>query len=277
MTQFTGRTALVTGAARGQGRSHAIRLAQEGADIVALDICTALDSPGYSGATKEDLADTVKAVEHLGRKVFATEADVRDFGALQSSIDEAVAELGTIDIVSANAGIIGPGAMTWELDPAQWREVIDINLTGCFNTARAVVPQMLEAGNGGSIIFTSSAVGIRAIENCSDYVASKFGVIGLTKAMALELGRHKIRVNAVCPTMVGTDMMWNDTMYKLFRPDLEHPTLEDVTPTFSAYNLLGTPWVETGDVSEALVWLASDAARYLTGVALPVDAGTTLM
>lgn len=277
MPQFTGRNALVTGAARGQGRSHAIRLAEEGADVVLLDVCGDLESPAYAGATESDLAETAKAVEHTGRKAHIAIVDVRDIDALQKAVDSAVDELGAIDIVSANAGIIGPGAMTWEMDPAQWREVMDINLTGCFNTARVVIPQMLAAGNGGSITFTSSAVGIRAIENCSDYVASKFGVIGLMKALALELGRHKIRVNALCPTMVGTDMMWNEGMYKLFRPDIDRPTLEDVTPVFEAYNLLGTPWVETADVTEALVWLASDSARYLTGVALPVDAGTTLM
>lgn len=138
--------------------------------------------------------------------------------------------LGPIDIVSVNAGIFGQGSMAWNMDPEQWREVIDINLTGAFNTVRAVLPQMLQAGNGGSIAFTSSSVGIRAVENLSDYVASKFGVIGLMKTLALELGRHKVRVNAVCPTMVGTDMIWNDRLYKMFRPDLQHPGLLTSNP-----------------------------------------------
>jgi (+)-trans-carveol dehydrogenase len=277
MTQFLGRTALVTGAARGQGRSHAVRLAQEGANVAVLDICRDLESPAYPGATESDLAETVKAIEHAGRTAFARAADVRDPEELQRFVDEAVDALGPIDIVSVNAGIFGPGSMTWDVDPKQWREVIDVNLTGSFNTARAVVPQMLHADNGGSIIFTSSALGIRAVENCSDYVASKAGVIGLMKTLALELGRHKIRVNAVCPTMVGSDMIWNDRLYELFRPDLEHPSLADVEPALRANTLLDTPWVETGDVSEAIVWLASDAARYVTGVVLPVDAGTSLL
>jgi (+)-trans-carveol dehydrogenase len=277
MTQFLGRTALVTGAARGQGRSHAIRLAQEGANVVLLDICRDLDSPAYPGATESDLADTVKAVEHAGRVALACVVDVRDYQQLQCHIDDAVDALGPIDIVSVNAGIFPPGAKSWELDPAQWREVIDINLTGPFNTARAIVPQMLHAGKGGSITFTSSAVGIRAVQNCADYVASKAGVIGLTKTMALELGQHKVRVNALCPSIVGTDMIWNDSLYELFRPDLEHPTLADVEPVFKANTALGIPWVEPTDVSEALVWLASDAARYVTGVVLPLDAGTTLL
>jgi NAD(P)-dependent dehydrogenase (short-subunit alcohol dehydrogenase family) len=185
--------------------------------------------------------------------------------------------LGAIDIVSINAGIFPPGAKTWELSPKQWREVMDVNLTGCFNTARAVVPQMLQAGKGGSVIFTSSAVGVRPVENCSDYVASKAGVIGLMKVMALELGRHKIRVNAVCPSIVGTDMIWNDALYALFRPDMEHPTLADVEPLLRANTVLDTPWVDPIDVSEAVVWLASDAARYVTGIVLPIDAGTTLL
>jgi (+)-trans-carveol dehydrogenase len=277
MLQLLGRTALVTGAARGQGRSHAIRLAREGANVVLLDICRDLDSPAYPGATESDLADTVKAVEHAGRTAFSRIVDVRDYQALQRHIDDAASTLGPIDIVSVNAGIFPPGVKSWDLDPGQWREVIDINLTGAFNTARAVVPQMLQAGNGGSIIFTSSAVGVRAVQNCADYVASKAGVIGLMKTMALELGQHKIRVNAVCPSIVGTDMIWNDQLYQLFRPDLERPELADVEPLFRANTALDIPWVEPADVSEAIVWLASDAARYVTGVVLPVDAGTILL
>ena len=277
MSQFLGRTALVTGAARGQGRAHAIRLAQEGANVAVLDICRDLDSPTYPGATESQLADTVKAIEHAGRAAFARTADVRDYEELQRFIAEAVDVLGPIDIVSVNAGIFGQGSVAWDMDPEQWREVIDINLTGAFNTVRAVVPQMLQAGNGGSIAFTSSAGGIRAVQNLSDYVASKFGVIGLMKTMALELGRHKIRVNAVCPTMVGTDVIFNDRLYELCRPDLQRPSLADVEPVWRANTVLNTPWVEAGDVSEAVVWLASDAARYVTGVVLPVDAGMTLL
>jgi SDR family mycofactocin-dependent oxidoreductase len=277
MTQFLGRTALVTGAARGQGRSHAIRLADEGANVAILDICGDLKSPAYPGATESDLADTVRAIERTGRAAFARITDVRDYDELQRHIDDAVDQLGPIDIVSVNAGIFPPGAKTWELSPEQWREVIDVNLTGCFNTARAVVPQMRQAGKGGSVIFTSSAVGVRAVENCADYVASKAGVIGLMKVMALELGRDKIRVNAVCPSIVGTDMIWNDSLYALFRPDLAHPTIADVEPLFRANTVLDTPWVDPIDVSEAVVWLASDAARYVTGIVLPVDAGTILL
>jgi NAD(P)-dependent dehydrogenase (short-subunit alcohol dehydrogenase family) len=209
-----------------------------------LDICRDLDSPTYPGATESDLAETVKAIEHADRAAFARTADVRDYEELQRFVAEAVDVLGPIDIVSVNAGIFGPGSTTWDIDPKQWREVIDINLTGAFNTVRAVLPQMLQAGNGGSIVFTSSAVGIRAVENLSDYVASKFGVIGLMKTMALELGRHKVRVNAVCPTLVGTDMIFNEGLYELFRPDLQHPSLADVEPVWRANNVLNTPWVE---------------------------------
>ncbi|MBB5167545.1 mycofactocin-coupled SDR family oxidoreductase [Mycobacterium sp. AZCC_0083] len=276
MPQFLGRTALVTGAARGEGRSHAVRLPAEGADVAVLDICRHLDSATYPGPSETDLGDTVAAIEQEDRAAFARTVDVRDEQSVQCYVDDAVAALGSVDIVSVNAGIFGPGSPTWDVEINQWREVIDINLTGAFTTARAVLPQMIRAGNGGAIVFTSSAVAIRAVENCADYVASKAGVIGLMKAMALELGRHEIRVDALCPTLVDTHMILNEPLYRLFRPDLERPGLADVEPLFRANNVLDTPWVEPRDVSEAVVWLASEAARYVTGVALPVDAGMSL-
>jgi SDR family mycofactocin-dependent oxidoreductase len=276
MPQFLGRTALVTGAARGQGQSHAIRLAEEGATVAVLDICRDLDSTAYPGPTETDLSETVQAIEEKGSAAFARTVDVRDDQALQRFVDDAVAALGPIDIVSVNAGIFGPGSPTWEVDIKQWREVIDINLTGAFNTVRAVMPHMIRAGNGGAIVFTSSALAPRAVENCADYIASKAGVIGLMQTMALELGRHKIRVNAVCPSIVGTHMIHNDGVYGQFRPDLEKPGLADVEPIFRSMHILDTPWVEPRDVSEALIWLVSDAARYVTGTLLPVDAGKIL-
>ena len=276
MTQFHGRTAFVTGAARGQGRSHAVRLAEEGADVAVLDICRDLNSTAYPGPSQTDLDETVQAIEQTGRTAFARIVDVRDHQSLQCFVDDTVAALGPIDIVSVNAGIFGPGSPAWEVDIDQWREVIDVNLTGAFNTARAVVPQMIHAGSGGSIVFTSSAIAIRAVENYADYIASKAGVIGLMKSMARELGQYKIRVNAVCPTVVQTDMVLNERLYRLFRPDLDNPTLDDVEPIFRTLNVLDAPGVEPRDVSEAIVWLTSEAARHLTGVALPVDAGDTL-
>lgn len=277
MTQLLGRTALVTGAARGQGRSHAIRLAQEGANVVLLDACHDLVSPDHTGEMKSELADTVKAVEHAGRAAFSCLVDLRDCRETQRHIDNAVDALGAIDIVAVNAGVFPPGAKCWELDPAKWREVIDVNLTGSFNTARAVVPRMVQAGIGGSIIFTSSAVAIRPVQNWSHYVASSAGLIGLMKTMALELGHHNIRVNAVCASAAGTDTLWDDRLYEIFPPDLKYPRLADVEPVFQANTALGVPWVEPGDVSEAVVWLASNAARHVTGVVLPVDAGTALL
>src|SRR5262249_48961964 len=193
----------VTGAARGQGRSHAIRLAMEGANVVLLDTCRDLDSPAYPGATESELADTVKAVEQTGRVALARIVDVRDYQQLQRHIDDAVDALGPIGIVSVNAEMFPPGARSLELGSEQWREVIEVNLTGSCNTVRAVVQQMVQAGKGGSIIFTCSAVGIRAVQKRADYVASKAGVIGLTKTMALVLGQHRIRFNALWPSMVG--------------------------------------------------------------------------
>jgi SDR family mycofactocin-dependent oxidoreductase len=276
VTQFLGRTALVTGAARGQGRSHAIRLAEEGADVAILDICADLSSTGYPGPSQADLAETAKAIEATGRAAFANTVDVREHVSLQRFVDDATVAIGPINIVSVNAGIFGYGAPIWDVEFDHWREVIDINLSGAFNSVRAVVPQMIRAGKGGSIVFTSSAIAIRPVENCAGYIASKAGVIGLMKAMARELGRHKIRVNAICPTVAHTEMTLNDRMYRLFRPDLDQPQLDDVEPIFRALNVLDTPWVEPRDISEAILWLASDAARYVTGVALPVDAGDTL-
>jgi (+)-trans-carveol dehydrogenase len=270
-----GKVAFITGAARGQGRSHAVRLAQEGADIIAVDICAQIDSVPYPMATPDDLAQTVKEVEALDRRIIATQADVRDYDALKAALDDGVARLGRLDIVSANAGILSFGQAD-ELAEQTWRDMTDTNLTGVWHTAKASIPHMIQGGRGGSIIITSSAAGLKGYLNIGHYVSAKHGLVGLMRTLALELAPHMIRVNSLHPTQVNTDMIMNEATWKLFCPDLEHPTIEDFVAASQATNALPIPWVESVDVSNALLFLASDEARYVTGVTLPVDAGTTL-
>jgi SDR family mycofactocin-dependent oxidoreductase len=272
MGRVEGKVALVTGAARGQGRSHALRLAQEGAEIIAVDICQSLDSVPYPGATSEDLAQTAKLVEDLDRRVLTREADVRDSGAMDSLVADAVSEFGHIDIVCANAGIAS-SAPAWELTDEVWDEMIDINLTGVWKSVKAAIPQMIQQGTGGSIVITSSTAGLVGFGNLAHYTAAKHGVVGLMKVLAIELAQHSIRVNTVHPTTVDTPMIDNVAIRKLFLPDLEAPTKDDASGLMKAMNALPIPWVEAVDISNAVLYLASDESRYVTGIQLPVDAG----
>jgi (+)-trans-carveol dehydrogenase len=267
-----GKVAFITGAARGQGRSHAIRLAEEGADIIAVDICDQVGSVPYPMATPEDMAETVKEVEALDRRIVATQADVRDYGALKKALDDGVAKLGRLDIVSANAGISSVGAAV-DLPEQTWQDMQDINLTGVWHTAKAAIPHLIAGGRGGVIVLTSSAAGLMAYPNVAHYVSAKHGVVGLMRTLALELAPHMIRVNSLHPTQVNTEMIMNEPTWKLFSPDIEHPTIEDFGPISQSMNALPIPWVEPVDISNALLFLASDEARYITGVTLPVDAG----
>ncbi|MGY1690831.1 mycofactocin-coupled SDR family oxidoreductase [Geodermatophilus sp. SYSU D01105] len=276
MGRVEGKVAFITGAARGQGRSHAIRLAEEGADIIAVDLCAQVDTVPYPMATPEDLAETVEAVEALDRRIVATQADVRDLGAIRAVVDQGVAELGRLDIVSANAGIASTGTTTSDISEESWADMVDINLTGVWHTTKACVPHMVEAGNGGSIVLTSSAAGLMAYPGIGHYVAAKHGVVGLMRTLALELAPHMIRVNSIHPTQVDTDMIQNETIWGLFAPDDPHPSREAFAPVSQEMNALPIPWVEARDISNALLFLASDEARYITGVALPVDAGAVI-
>ena len=272
-----GKVAFITGAARGQGRSHAITLAREGADIIAVDLCAQIGSVPYPMATPQDLAQTVKEVEATGRRIVATVADVRDYDALKDALDDGVAQLGRLDIVSANAGITSYGRAQ-ELPEQTWQDVIDVNLTGEWHAAKAAIPHLRAGGRGGSIILTSSAAGLKATPNVGHYVAAKHGVVGLMRTLALELAPDFIRVNSIHPTNVDTDMIQNSPTYELFAPDLPTAELtrETMIPRYEALNALPIPWVEPADISNAVLWLASDEARYVTGVTLPVDAGATI-
>jgi SDR family mycofactocin-dependent oxidoreductase len=270
-----GKVAFVTGAARGQGRSHAVRLAQEGADIIAIDICSEIRGLAYPPATPEDLAETVAQVEGLDRRIVARKADVRDVEALRVALDEGVAQLGRLDIVVANAGIGSLPYPAIEIEDSIWQDMVDITLTGAWNTCRAAVPHLIRGGRGGAIVITSSAAALKGYANIAHYVSAKHGLVGLVRTLAAELGPHGIRVTNIAPTQVATDMILNQATYKLFVPDKEAPTREDFAQVSEAMHMLPTPWVEPIDVSNAVLFLASDEARYITAITLPVDAGVT--
>ena len=273
--RVAGKVAFITGAARGQGRSHAIRLAQEGADIIAVDLCGPMASVEYPLSSADDLAETARRVESLDRRVVAMQADVRDPGSLERALAQGVDELGRLDIVSANAGILSAGSVA-DLSELAWREMIDVNLSGVWRTAKAAIPHLIAGGRGGSMILTSSVAGLKSYANIAHYVAAKHGVTGLMRTLAVELAPYNIRVNSLHPTQVDTDMIQNDIMYRLFCPDLEQPTRADFAAASRATGLLPVDWLETADVSNALLFLASDEARYITGTALPVDAGALI-
>ncbi|WP_138758175.1 mycofactocin-coupled SDR family oxidoreductase [Modestobacter altitudinis] len=271
-----GKVAFITGAARNQGRSHALRLAQEGADIIAVDIAGPVESiQMYPPATEEDLAETVRQVEALDRRIVATKADVRDSGALKAAVDDGVAQLGRLDIVLGNAGVfeIQPAL---ELTDDAWREMIDINLTGVWNTCKAALPHLVEGGRGGAIVLTSSTAGLKGTPNTIHYTAAKHGVVGIMRTLANEFAAHSIRVNSVHPTGVDTVMIQNQKTWGLFAPDDPAPSREKAEPIFQSTNALPIPWVEPVDISNAILFLVSDEARYITGVTLPVDAGYTV-
>jgi SDR family mycofactocin-dependent oxidoreductase len=275
--RMQGKVAFVTGAARGMGRSHAVRLAEEGADIIALDICADIDTVRrfYPGATPADLDETVRLVEATGAGIVAVQADVRDLAAVEAAVSEGVSRFGRLDTVVANAGIFNSARPTHKVAPAAWADIVGVNLTGVWHTCRAATPYLIERG-GGSMILISSTGGLKGTPHAGPYSATKHGVVGLMRSIALELGQYRIRVNTVHPTGVATDMIHNRAAFKLFLPDVAEPTLEQAAAAFQSTNALPIPWVEPIDVSHAVLYLASDEARYVTGTELKVDAGYTL-
>lgn len=276
MGRVEGKVAVITGAARGQGRAHAVRLAEEGADIIAIDIARQIETVPYAMATSEDLAETARRVKSLGRQVVTAAVDVRDFEGLREAFDEGVRQLGRLDIVCANAGIYahGPGESYSE---AEWDDIMDVNAKGVWHTAKAALPHLRAAG-GGSIIITSSAAGVKAFQNSLHYVASKHAAVGIMRGLALQLSPEFIRVNAILPTNVDTPMIHNPSVWGLVGPDLapEERNKETLAERYAVLNSLPIAWVEPVDISNAVLWLASDEARYVTGITLPVDAGCTL-
>jgi len=274
--RLQGKVAFISGAARGQGRAHAVRMAEEGADIIAFDAAGPVPSQGAPAASVADLDETVRQVEKLDRRIVAHRADASDLDAVTAVLDQGLTEFGRIDIVVANAGVQGNPAPIAQTSAEEWQGVLATNLTGVFNTVRAAVPHLIDGGRGGSISLVSSSIALRAQPGLGPYGSAKTGVIGLMRALALELGEHSIRVNSIHPTTVNTPMLINDINFRLFRPDLENPRLEDVIPVYRTLNVLPVPWVEAEDIANAVIFLASDEGRYITGVALPVDAGYAL-
>jgi (+)-trans-carveol dehydrogenase len=272
-----GKVAFVTGAAIGQGRSHAVRLAQEGADIIAIDVCKPIvENTTIPAATPEDLAETADLVKAHNRRIFTAEVDVRDYDAMKAAVDAGVEQLGRLDIIVANAGIGNGGDTLDQCSEHDWQEMIDINLSGVWKSVKAGVPHLIAGGNGGSIVLTSSVGGLKAYPHCGNYVAAKHGVVGIMRSFAVELGQHMIRVNSVHPTHVSTGMIMNEGTWKMFRPDLENPGPDDMAPICQMFHTLPIPWVDPIDISNAVLFFVSDEARYITGVTLPIDAGSCL-
>ncbi|TQS42629.1 mycofactocin-coupled SDR family oxidoreductase [Cryptosporangium phraense] len=268
MGRVEGKVAFITGAARGQGRSHALRLAEEGADIIAVDLCGPVRGVPYAASTPDDLAETVKLVEALDRRIIATQVDTRDRDALKAAIDDGVAELGKLDIVVANAGICIIGG--WDqITPEVWQDTLDVNLTGTWNTVQLAAPHLV-ANGGGSIIMTSSAAGLKGLPFLTPYVASKFAVTGLGKAFAHELAEHNIRVNTLHPTGVDTPMGSSEGTSAFGDLLAAHPKLGGMLA-----NSLPVEVTDPRDQSNAVLFLASDESRYVTALSMTVDAGNT--
>jgi SDR family mycofactocin-dependent oxidoreductase len=271
-----GKVAFVTGAARGQGRSHALRLAEEGADIIAVDLCHDIDSIGYPMARPEDLDDTAKLIEKTGRRAVIAQADVRDAGQLSEALQRGMAEFGRLDIVVAQAGVAG---MAGDPPLQAWRDVIETNLIGTINAIHVALPRL---GEGASIIATGSTAALMdfakkdtpgADPGGMAYVTSKRLLSHFVHDLSTELAPRGIRANVIHPTNCNTDMLQSDPMYRQFRPDLEQPTRDDAEPLFAIQQAMPIRYVEPQDISNAVLWLASDEARYVTGMQLRVDGG----
>lgn len=272
--RVAGKVALVTGAARGIGRAQAVRFAQEGADVIAVDLCGPVETVLTPPSSAADLAETARLVRETGRRIETFEVDVRDRAALGAAVDAGVAAFGGLDIVCATAGITS-AAPALELTEQAWNTMLDVNLTGVWQTCAVSAPHLIERG-GGAMILTSSIAGLRGLVGVAHYTAAKHGVVGLMRSMAKELALHNVRVNTVHPTNVDTPMIQNDAVRAKFRPDLDRPpTREEFAESAVTMNMLAIPWVEPVDVANAALFLASDEARYITAVSLPVDAGST--
>ncbi|NLU65332.1 mycofactocin-coupled SDR family oxidoreductase [Rhodococcus sp. HNM0563] len=265
--RFESKVVFITGAARGQGRAEAVRFAQEGADIIAVDACSEFSSTAYAGATRDDLDETVRLVEATGRRIVATVADVRDFDSLSQALAAGVETFGRLDVVIANAGICS-GGLSWEISLEQWKETVDVNLTGVFHTAKAAVPHLLATGDGGSIVFTSSVSGIKGTPFTGHYAATKHGIVGLAKTMANELGEHRIRVNTVHPAGVETGMTVSDL----------HPLIAKYASTLGPIYMNSLPYqiLQADDVASVVAWVCSDEAKYITGAQVPIDLGNLI-
>jgi len=272
MGRVDGKVAVITGAARGQGRAHAVRLAEEGADIIALDIGGQIDTVPYELGSDEDLNETKQLVEETGRRAVIAHADVRSRDDMERAVQQGLREFGRLDIVIANAGIWS-SAPFLEMSDELYHDMIDVQLHGTYNTCKATLPTLVEQGQGGSVIFINSTAGMTGFPNQAHYNAAKHGAIGLMRSLANEFASDFIRVNSIHPSSTFTQMINNPAIWKVYAPGVDNPTENDFGETFKQANLLPIPWAEPVDIANAVLWLASDESRYVTGVTLPVDAG----
>ncbi|TDD90523.1 NAD(P)-dependent oxidoreductase [Saccharopolyspora karakumensis] len=275
MAKLDGKVAFVTGVARGQGRSHALTLAREGAAIIGIDICQQIDTVPYAMSTPNDLEETVRLVEEAGGKIHVQQADIRDLDAVKGAVDGGMDLFGRLDVVVANAATINGLGPLWEIPEQEFRDQWEVNVGGAWHTIKATVPTLLEQGEGGSIILTASMVGLASETNIGHYSASKYGVIGLMKNLSVELAPHSVRVNTVCPTAVNTPMIMHEEFYSLFSGGTGN-RLEDALPAMQGLNALPVPFLEPSDVSKTVLYLACDDSRYVTGTNAVVDAGALL-
>jgi len=272
MGQLDGQVAFITGLARGQGRSHALTLAREGADIIGLDLCGEIESTTYPGSTPADLEETERLLKETGCRAVLSQADVRDYEQVEAAFARGLEQLGRVDIIIPNAGICA-GGKTWEISTDAWREMVDINLTGAWHAVKAAVPTLISQGQGGSVVFIGSTEALKGAENMSSYAASKHAITGLMTCLARELGQYNIRVNSVNPTCVDTNMIQNPYVWGLFQQDNPNPTRESVEGAFTNTHILPVPWMEPVDVSRAILYLVGESGRYITASKLTIDAG----
>lgn len=272
--RLSNKVALITGAARGIGRAQAVRFAEEGANVIAVDLCGPVDTVRVPPSTPADLAETVRLVEQAGGRISTCVADVRDADALASTVTRNAEHFGGLDIVCATAGITSRAAAV-DMSEETWRTMIDVNLTDVWHTCTATAPHLIERG-GGSIVLVSSIAGMRGLGGVAHYTAAKHGVVGLMRSLAHDLAPHAVRVNTLHPTNVDTPLIQNDAVRAAFRPDLDHPpNRAEFAEAAARMNLLPVPWVDPVDVANASLFLASDEARYITAACLPIDAGAT--
>lgn len=273
MGRLENKVAFVTGAARGQGRAHCVKMAREGADIIATDICEQIDTVPYDLATWQDLEETARLVEKEGQRIVFRKADVRDRSSLEAAVKDGVAELGRLDIVVPNAGIWGPNHPFVDMPDDAMTNMVDVQMYGPYNTCKATVPYLIEQGEGGAIVILCSTAANKGFLHQVHYNMAKTAVVGLMRTLAQELAPHFIRVNTVNPSSTNTTMIQNPAIWSAFAPGVENPTTDDFGHIFTNMNLLPIPWMEPEDTANAVAFLASDEARYITGIELPVDAG----
>lgn len=271
---LSGQVAFISGAARGQGRSHAVRLASEGANIVGFDLCGQIDTVPFEMSNPDDLVETERLVKEAGGEMVALQADVRSQEEVDAAFHAGLERFGKVDIVLANAGILHQYKKTWQIDDDDFRNVIDVNVVGVWHTVKAAIPHLIERREGGAIVLTGSGASVSGIPNLGGYVASKHAVLGIMRTLAKELGRYQIRVNAVMPGNANTPMFDNEGIHRLYVPDEVEPSRETFLARAAAMSPMRNPYVEPADISEAIAWLVGPAGRLVSGVALPVDGGT---